>query len=353
MMNSTTPYLDYSHTSNVTTNARLMLSMMLIAAACLFIDLVVGTRSIDVGSDTYVYAGVFDEFRGGGPAQTRFEPGFLMVTRLLAMAGVSLHVYQCVLFGLLLVFALVAARRYFDYLGGTRGGVTFVIASLAFLLISPMFVNASINAVRQGLSSLPVFIALLAFHQRQWRSFFIWGVIGTCFHYSALLYLVFAPLLLFNLKFLRLAAIFGFVAYCTGITMIVVRAALPSLYSAVMDYSLGARYKSGVRIDFAVFSIFWYLLPYCMSGLVRKPHSERLKDSTAVYLVMLLPFFAVGWGNFSNRYLLSSYMAISMMVAALFFFSRISILRNPILLRMGLVISCAVFYYYVVHQVIV
>jgi hypothetical protein len=352
-MNSATPYIHYSDTSNITTNARMMLSMMLVAAACLFTDILVGTRSIDVGTDTYVYAGFFHELRGGGPIETRFEPGFLTISRLLAAAGVSVMFYQCVLFGLLLLMAILAARHYFNYLGGTRGYLTFLIASLAFLLISPMFVNASINAVRQGLASLPVFIALLAFHQRQWRSFFIYGVIATCFHYSALLYLAFAPLLLLNLKFLRAAAIIGFVAYCTGATLIVVRAAVPSLYNAVMDYSLGAKYKSGVRIDFAVFSIFWYLLPYMLSNLVRQPFSARLKDSTAVYLVMLLPFFAVGWGNFSNRFLLSSYLAISLMVAAIFFHSRISILRNPILLRMGLVISCAVFYYYVTNQVIV
>lgn len=347
-----TPYLEYSRVSNVTTNARVILSMMLIGAACLFVDLVVGLRGIDVGSDTYVYAQVFQLLHSGF-IETRFEPGFLLITRLMSLAGLSVHTYQCVLFGLLLLMAIAAARHYFDYLGGTRGRMTFVIAGLAFLFISPMFVNASINAVRQGLASLPVFIALLAFHQRQWRSFFIWGVIATSFHYSSLVYLAFAPLLLVNLKLLRIVALLAFVAYCTGITMIVVRAAVPSLYNAVMDYSLASKYKSGVRIDFAAFSIFWYFLPFMLSSVVREPFSTRLKDSTAVYLVMLLPFFALGWGNFSNRYLLSAYMAISLMVAAIFFYSRLPFLRNPILLRGGLLIACAVFYYYVVHQVLV
>ncbi|MFC3653465.1 EpsG family protein [Dyella humi] len=352
MMPSTTPYVEHSSTSNITTNARVMLSMMLVAAAFLFSDLVVGLRSIDVGTDTYVYEEVYRELRGG-PIETRFEPGFLLVTRLLSILGFSVETYQCVLFGLLLLMVVLAARHYFNYLGSTRGYMTFLIAGVMFLFISPMFVNASINAVRQGLAALPVFTALLAFHQRQWRTFFIYGVIATCFHYSSLLYLAFAPLLLVNLKLLRIAALLAFIAYCTGVTMIVVRAAVPALYNAVMDYSLGAKYKSGVRLDFAVFSIFWYALPFMMSGLVRKPFNTRLKDSTAVYLVMLLPFFAVGWGNFSNRFLLSSYMAISLMVAAIFFHSRLSILRNPILLRGGLVVSCAVFYYYVANQVLV
>ncbi|WP_158544977.1 EpsG family protein [Dyella monticola] len=347
-----TPYVEYSKTSNITINARVILSIMLVLAVCLFVDILVGTRSIDVGTDTYVYAEVFHEFRGG-PVETRFEPGFLIITKLVSMLGFSVQAYQCILFGLLLVFAVIAARHFFEYLGSTQGYLTYLTAGLMFLLLSPMFVNASINAVRQGLSSLPVFIALLAFHQRQWRTFFIYGVIGACFHYSALLYMAFAPLLLLNIKLLRVAAIVGFVAYCTGLTMTVVRAAVPYIYNQVMDYSLISQYKSGVRIDFAVFSIFWYLLPFVLSGMVRKPYATRLKDSTAVYLVMLLPFFTLGWGNFSNRYLLSAYMAVSFMVAAVFFHSRLSVLRNPILLRGGLLVSCAVFYYYVANQVMV
>lgn len=351
-MNSVTTHIEYSNTSNVKTNARLMLGMMLIAIACLFVDIVVGSRSIDVGTDTYVYAGFFHELRGG-PVETRFEPGFLLFTKLFSAAGASVEVYQCALFGLLLLMAILAARHYFNYLGRSHGFLTYLTAGLMLLLVSPMFVNASINAVRQGLASLPVFTALLAFQQRQWRTFFIYGLIATSFHYSSLLYLAFAPLLLVNLKLLRIAAVLGFAAYCSGLTMIVVRAAVPALYNAVMDYSLGAKYKSGVRLDFAVFSIFWYFLPFMLSGLVRKPFNTRIKDSTAVYLVMLLPFFTLGWGNFSNRFLLSAYLAISLMVAAMLFHSRLSILRNPVLLRIGLIVSCAVFYYYVANQVLV
>jgi hypothetical protein len=160
-------------------------------------------------------------------------------------------------------------------------------------------------------------------------------------------------MLLINLRLLRIAAVLAFVAYCTGLTMIVVRAAAPFIYNSVMDYSLSSNYHSGVRIDFAVFSIFWYVLPFILAPMVHKPFNQRIKDSTAVYLVMLIPFFLVGWGNFSNRYLLPAYLATSLIVAAILCHSRFSPLRNPLLLRGGLVISCAVFCYYVLNQVVV
>jgi hypothetical protein len=344
-------YVDYVGPSNITTNARIVLSLILIALVLIFADLVVGTRNIDIGTDTYVYAEFFKSL--GGWSETRFEPGFLLITRLLAFIGFSVEGYQMALFGILLTTAIIAVCRYYHYLGAKHGLLTFLTASLMFLLFSPMFVNASINAVRQGLAALLVFTALLAFQQRQWRNFFIYGAVATSFHYSAAMYLVFAPLLFLNLKFLRLIAIGAFIAYCAGLTMIIVRAAVPALYNAVMDYSLSSEYKSGVRIDFAAFSIFWYALPFLMAGIVRKPFDKRIKDSTAVYLVMLLPFFLVGWGNFSNRYLLPAYLAASLMVAAIFCQSRLSILRNPILLRVGLIASCAAFLYYVTNQVVV
>lgn len=351
-MNSTTPYIEYSGASNITSNARALLSLMLIVMACVFVDMVVGTRGVNVGTDTYVYASFFHELHGGY-VRTRFEPGFLIISRLLSATGISIDGYQSALCAILLVVAVIASRHYFTYLGSERGFLTFLIACLMFLLISPMFVNASINAVRQGLAALPVFTALMAFHRRQWRTFIFYGALATSFHYSSLLYIAFAPLLLLPLKWLRVIAALAFVAYCTGLTMIVVRSAAPFIYNAVMDYRLGAEYRSGVRIDFAVFSIFWYLLPFLLARMVRTPFATRIKDSTAVYLVMLLPFFLVGWGNFSNRYLLSVYLAASLMVAAIFFHNRLLIFRNPILLRGGLLVACAVFYYYVNNQVIV
>jgi hypothetical protein len=347
-MNSATPYYDNS----IALGARTVLSLMLLAMACLFADVLIGMRGIDVGTDTYNYSVYFLSSRDA-IAPTRFEPGFVLITRILSATGMSVHGYQMGLFAILLVTAIVAARHYYDYLGSDHGYLTFLTAGLMFLFLSPMFVNASINAVRQGMAALLVFAALLAFHRRQWRGFIIYGVLATSFHYSSLLYLAFAPALLLSTRTLRIVAAAAFVAYCCGLTLILVRATVPFIYNAVMDYSLSATYRAGVRIDFAVFSIFWYVLPILMSGLVRKPFSTLIKESTSAYLVMVLPFFMLGWGNFSNRYLLPAYLATSLMVAAIFCHSRISLLRNPLLLRCGLVISCGVFCYYVTHQVLV
>lgn len=347
-MNSNTAYIEESTSSN----ARVMLSLILVAIAGFIGAVLISKRSLDVGTDTYNYAMYFLSSRDGF-VSTRFEPGFVLLTRFLSATRMSVAGYQFMLFTTLLLTIVAASKNYFDYLGRERSYLTFLVASLMFLYLSPMFVNASINAVRQGLAALLVFTALLAFQRKQWRKFFLYGLLATSFHYSSAIYLACAPTLFFSVRMLRIIAVAAFVAYCTGLTLIVVRTASPLLYNTVMDYSLSSDYRAGVRIDFAVFASFWYVLPFLMAPLVRKPISTRIKESTAVYLVMLLPFFLLGWGNFSNRYLLPAYLAASLIVAAVFCYSRLPMLRNPILLRVGLVVSCAVFSIYVIHQVIV
>jgi hypothetical protein len=335
------------------TNARVVLGIMLVAAVVVFADLLVGTRPIDVGSDTYVYAGMFEAMSRHGLVESRFEPIFYYLTALIAATGVSLVAYQSTLFLVLIGTVLVATRHYHAYLQSETRYMTFLVASLLFLLISPVMVNASINVVRQGLASLLVFTALLSFYQRQWRSFFFWGLVATGFHYSAMLYLMFAPVLLLKPRLQRAAGILAFLAYSSGLTMLLVRVLVPSVYTLLMAYEGGSNYRTGVRLDFAVFSLFWYLLPYIIAPLVHEPVRERIKRGTAVYLVLMLPFFAVGWGTYSNRYLLPAWLSVSLMLAAACCDNRFSPLRNPILLRMGMVAACGAFYFYVSHGFVV
>jgi energy-converting hydrogenase Eha subunit E len=332
-------------------NARIMLGLMLVAATIVVVDLVVGTRG-NIGTDTSVKAGVYDGLLHHARGQSRFEPVFYYLSVALAATGMSFTAYESVLFLLMMGTVVVATRRYHDYLESETRYMTFLVASLLFLFISPVMSNASINVVRQGLASLLVFTSLLEFYRRQWRAFVLWGLLATGFHYSSLLYLVFAPVLLLKPKLQRALGIAAFLAYCSGLTMVLVRALVPGVYTMVMAYDASSTFKAGVRLDFAVFSLFWYLLPFVVAPLVREPVRERINRSTAVYLVLMLPFFAVGWGNFSNRYLLPAWLSVSLILAAICCDNRFSPLRNPVVLRMGLVGAAGVFCYYVTHGIV-
>lgn len=329
-----------------------MLGILLLLAVAVFGCWLVGFRSPDIGTDTNTYAGFFEGQNDYG-VETRLEPGFVYLTYALWKLGVGITGYQTALFALLLGTVVVSTRRYFDFLGDKRGYLTFLGAAMMMLFVSPMFVNASINGVRQGLSALLVFTSLLSFQQHRWGRFALYGAIAASLHLSSLLYLVFAPVLLFGTRMQRVMAALAFLMYVTGVSMALVRALIPPLYELVMTYTATTRFDPGVRIDFAVFSIFWYALPYVLSPLVRADYRKKIQESAAVYLVMLLPFFAVGWGYFSNRYLLPAWLSASLIVAAMLFHSRIPLVRHPLILRMGLILSCVVFYFYVTNNIVI
>lgn len=350
VIDSTAIPLQRRRASDVTAEA--LLSLLLLAAVAAFGCMLVGGRDVGVGTDTYVYAGFFERL-GLHTIETRLEPGFVYLSLALRNIGLDVTGYQTALFALLLVTAVIATHRYFRYLGNRRGYLTFLSAALMLLFVSPMFVNGSINAIRQGLAALLVFTSLLSFYQRRWWPFAIYGALASSLHFSSLMYLAFSPLLLISPRLLRYVAAGAFVMYVSGLSATLVRALAPSLYELVMEYTANSYYRSGVRVDFAVFSIFWYALPHILAPLVRSPYKELIKDSTAIYLVMLLPFFAVGWGYFSNRYLLPGWLAVSVILAAMVCHSRIPLVRHPLVIRLGLLASCAVFYFYVTHEIVI
>lgn len=340
------------HSPNRAEVAASGLSFLLAVLAGVFGCWVIGTRPLDIGTDTSVYAG-FYETLGHTAIHTRLEPGFVFFSWLIRKLGLSVIGYQVALFALLLLIVFISCRKYFAYIGGGRGFMVFLTASLMLLFASPMFMNGAINAIRQGLAALLVFTALLSFHRGQWLQFLFFGGVAASFHLSSLMYLACAPALLLGVRRLRWLAAIAFVLYVSGMSMKLVQAFAPSLYAFVQEYAANPDYRSGVRVDFAVFSIFWYLLPHMFAPLVRESQRETIVQSAAVYLVMVLPFFAVGWGSYSNRFLLPAWLSASLIVAAILCYSRLTVLRNPLLIQAGLLGACVALYYYVSHGIVV
>ena len=229
-------YLQTSRRSQGEAMARWWLGMILLGGVALFACWLVGTRPLDIGSDTETYAGFFENLVQGMP-ETRLEPGFVYLSYALYKLGLGVTGYQFALFGLLLAMVALAVRRYRFYLETPVSWQTLLCASLMLLFISPMFTNASINAIRQGLAAPLVFVALLGFHRRRWGTFALAGALAASLHLSSAMYLACAPALLLSTRWLRVVAAGAFLAYVSGISMLAVRAGAPGFYDVVMEYT--------------------------------------------------------------------------------------------------------------------
>lgn len=347
---TTLPYLPSVATPQASAARGLGVVWLLLVA--LFGCWLVGSRSLEIGSDTETYAGFFESLDHGVP-DTRLEPGFAYLSYGLRLLGLGVPGYQAVLFALLLLGVAIAVRINHRAFPPTQAYATLLCASLLWLFVSPMFVNASINAIRQGLAAPLVFAALLCFQQRRWWGFALLGAIAASLHVSSLLYLACAPALLLRPAALRAVAALAFLAYISGVSMKVVGMVSPTLYSTVMEYTANDNYRAGVRIDFAVFTIFWYLLVLAVSPWVQPAARKPLQDAASAYLVMVLPFFMIGWGYFSNRYLLPGWLAVSLILGAACCYSRIAPLRQPLLLGAGLAVACGVLFFYVSRGIVI
>jgi len=327
-------------------------SLVLIVASIAFCCAIVALRSLDIGTDTQAYANIFQNIEKYGIANTRLEPGYVAFAHIVSCLGFSIIGMQALTFLLLILTIVYSAREYWKYLGSFNSNRMFLATSLGLFFVSPMFVSASINAIRQGLASLLIFIALLFFSRRQWWKFIFLAAIATSFHYSSVIYFVFAPILLLKQRTIQIILVSFFLFYCLGLTEEFVKSISPLVYSQVMDYKYGSLYNAGVRIDFAAFSFFWYAITYVLAPLICKNVRDKIMVANSIYLTMLLPFFLVGFGNYSNRLLVPAWLSASLIIASCIYNCRIALLRHPVFLWIWLCVSCTVFYYFVTNEII-
>src|SRR3546814_10015615 len=97
-------------TNATSASARWGLAVLLLVAVAVFGCWLVGTRPLDIGTDTSVYAGFFERL-GHTDSPTRLEPGFVAVSYLLSKLGVGVNGYLAALFGLMLLTVWISDRN--------------------------------------------------------------------------------------------------------------------------------------------------------------------------------------------------------------------------------------------------
>jgi hypothetical protein len=316
-----------------------VLGALPVVCASVLMSVLVATRGLDVGTDTRVYAEFFRSLDHAS-VDSRVEPGFTFISHALRVVGFGVTGYQAGLCVLLLITVLVSTKVFFRHVGQASGYVTYLTAAFAMLLVSPSFVAAAINVIRQGLASLLVCAALFAFQGRRWAM-----LAATTLHYSSLLFMMCAPLLLLPRWTQHIFTVIAFLCYVSDASMLAVRNISPGLFATVMDYGASATYRTGTRVDFALFSVASYVVLRIAMRSVQRRARQEVVDATSVYLVLLIPFFAFGWGSFSDRYLLAAWLSTSLLMGAVLSLSRIPLLRDPLLLRFGVLFAAAIFYW--------
>ena len=298
-------------------NASLFHFSLLIGLVVLLLGLpiaiVVSARDLEIGSDTLSYYFFFQQVELCGCVPDGGEPLFGYLARIVSAGGGTYVAF----FGAISLLQFAGAAMVGNALSRILGysqATGFVLWFLALLVAFPMFSWIQLNVLRQGISFPFVVLAAIALYERRWKVWLTCALIAIGFHYSSVLYLLSASILLISSK--KRALIFWglVIAYVVGASELVVQtisdiSGVP-LYTFVSDYGASADYQGGIRFDFLLFS----LTPLVLVAASRigdngsSLYRARLDLVWAIYAVHLVPFLLLGWAAFSDRYALTAWL---------------------------------------------
>lgn len=130
----------------------------------------------NVGTDTYYYLGLFDDYMYYGESDAKYEPGFEILGKALIYLGLS---PRFALASIGLITTLVLCKAY----SASKRQML-----LLTLLVFPLFFfDFTMNGIRYGLSFSLATLAIDSLQRGKYRAATIWGVIAFSIQYSAIL----------------------------------------------------------------------------------------------------------------------------------------------------------------------
>lgn len=286
----------------------------------LFLSYIIGNRELSVGTDTQTYANKF--IRGVackcmGDSEIGFET-FLYPMYLLSFSpGLIFTILSFFIFLILffISFKMVnglkdnkASNLYLSYRD--------YIALFSLFLMIPIVLQIHINAIRQGVSALFLLVSFLYVLEGDKKKSFYCILLSVSFHYSAALILpLFVLFYYFNYRLIvvYLISIFVFMVlsavyllgFSEGVIKLLSEAFYLPVWKMVNEYGALSLYKTGVRYDFYFFSLV-LMLPIFLYSIF----SNTAKIYFSFLVICMVPFLLLGWGAYSNRYLLNLWLYI-------------------------------------------
>lgn len=306
---------------------------------------VTGSRDLSVGTDTIAYLEIFRIIAAG--YETRFEYGFVGIVKFISYFTLSPFIYFSVFTLIVLASYILLYFTIIDWRWGERENSDLFLI-LGLLLSSSWFVVAVINGLRQGMSLPWVYLSLFLLIRKKYFYSGISFLISAGFHLSVFSLIPFFILLilkriwLFSLFFL--AAIF----YPLGINENIIRLVSSLLgvpvYEFIASYGIESGLWVGFQLDLYVYSVFWLILFLCLEGFIKDKYIEKWQVLVNMYGVLLLPFFVLGFGGFSNRFGYIAWFFLPACCAAFIIWSKFSV---RIKFFMGFAWFCfGVFYFF-------
>lgn len=275
----------------------------------LIISIIVAFRDYSIGVDTlnyvdnYIYNGSYEGF----------EPAFRAVIKFFNLLTTDPTLF----FGFICFFITIFYYKTYEELDyNHKPYYTLILFSL--LLFSSWYINANTNGIRQGMSLAVLYYAYVKyFFNKKYFKFTIFYIISISFHYSTFMVLPFLFLYLLSLKHIVLIWLCVGLLYILGFNEIIFYNVLnilgqSDIYFKVKNYAEGEIMYYGFHWSFFFYTIFFPLFSLFLSYLTKNKEFLPI-PLLKFYMILNLPFFILGFANFSNRYAVVSWFLIPLL----------------------------------------
>lgn len=313
----------------------------------LVVALATGFRPVNVGSDTALYSAIYEEALSGQELSHRFEFLYDLLLRVFSYFSLSSGVYFSFLSALSLLFLVLSFFNINGYFSRPAGDAGLFVYGLLLLTTSVFFYSAQVNVVRQGVSCFALFCFYSCLLNRRCGFLlFFSAFVALGFHSTAVMFVFLAFGLIFSYRIVLGGVVFFAVLYSLGGAELLLEQISNllnfDLYGKVVEYGADAEYASGIRLDFVVFSLgLGFFLDFLGRFWVPSFQRERFLNCVKVYWLFLVPFFMLGFGAFSDRFLLNAWLyfsvALGVFLANFLFFKKEAHLFGSLLLIVAVV----------------
>lgn len=295
----------YIFSSTELHNARcfLILPLLLLFAGLL------GFRASQWGSDTAGYMQLFGIVSNHPNFSLHYEWLFTACMKWIGRISGSPGYFFSFIILLNITMLTLNASVLDRYLWRTNDHFLFIVLLYLVSFISPFFISAQINIIRQGAAvSFIILFYLLLLDKRSIGWIGLSAFLAQGFHSSSILFMLPAFGLLFSYKnVVRLvtALVISYALWIIPFTTqwISLKTGIP-IYQKIMSYGADTTYASGIRYKFLFFTIG---LGFFFDTLVRYSRNSGIKTRflgvLKIYWLLTIPFWLFGYGAFSDRLL--------------------------------------------------
>lgn len=298
--------------------------LVVISILLLVVALATGHRPVHVGSDTALYWAIYDEALNGQELSHRFEFLYDFLSSLFAFFSLNKGIYFSFLSALSLSLFFLSFTNFNRYFSRSPCDAGLFVYGFLLLITSTIFYAAQVNVIRQGISCAALFCFYSCLLTRRYGfTLFFSAFVALGFHFTAIFFILLSFCLALSYRSVLSGTLVLFLLYTSGATIqfVTLTSSLSGIdfFGKITEYGAGLEYTSGIRLDFAFFSL-------CLGGLldifgrflVPSRQRERFLNSVKIYWLLLIPFLIFGFGAFSDRLLLNAWLYFSIVLGIFF-----------------------------------